>query len=181
MNGEADETGREPETIWTIGHSTRTLAEFIAALRSQETGAVADVRKLPGSRRFPHFDQDPLRSALAGAGMGYHHFADLGGRRKTSPVSQNTAWRHPAFRAYADYMETRAFAEAIARLAALARERRTAGMCAEGVWWRCHRSLIADFLKVRGWRVLHILKAGKVQEHPFTSAARIVGGELCYY
>jgi uncharacterized protein (DUF488 family) len=138
------------------------------------------VRKLPGSRRFPHFDQGALRSELAGARIAYEHFPELGGRRKPSPASANTAWRHPAFRAYADYMETPPFGEAIARLISLARERRTAMMCAEAVWWRCHRSLIADYLKVRGWRVLHILEAGKVQEHPFTSAARIVGGELCY-
>lgn len=168
-------------TIWTIGHSTRTLAEFVAALRAQEIGAVADVRKLPGSRRYPHFDQEALRAELAGVGVEYHHFAELGGRRKPSPDSANTAWRHPAFRAYADYMETPAFAEGMGRLMVLARERRTAVMCAEAVWWRCHRSLIADYLKVRGWQVLHILAAGKVQEHPFTSAARIVDGELAYH
>lgn len=174
------EAGSGPETIWTIGHSTRTLAEFIAALRAQGIEAVADVRKLPGSRRFPHFDQEALSHELTQAGIEYHHFAALGGRRKPSPASLNTAWRHPAFRAYADYMETPAFAEAIAALTAVGRERRTAIMCAEAVWWRCHRGLIADYLKVRGWRVLHILEPGKVQEHPFTSAARISGGELSY-
>jgi uncharacterized protein (DUF488 family) len=175
-----NESEREPETIWTIGHSTRTLAEFIEAPHAQEIGTAADVRKLPGSRRFPHFDQDALQPELARAGIAYQHFPDLGGRRKLSPASANIAWRHPAFRAYADSMETPAFAEAIGRLTCLALERRTAIMCAEAVWWRCHRGLIADYLKVRGWRVLHILDPQKVQEHPFTSAARIIAGELCY-
>jgi uncharacterized protein (DUF488 family) len=167
-------------TIWTIGHSTRSLAEFIAALHAQQIEALADVRKLPGSRRYPHFDQAPLAAVLRDESVAYHHFSDLGGRRKPQQDSRNTAWRHPAFRAYADYMETREFARADGRLTALASKQRTAIMCAEAVWCRCHRSLIADYLKARGWRVLHILDAHKTQEHPFTSAARLENGQLTY-
>jgi uncharacterized protein (DUF488 family) len=166
--------------LWTIGHSTRSLAEFVAALHSQQIEALADVRTLPGSRRFPHFDQAPLTAALHAEGIAYQHFPDLGGRRKPKADSRNTAWRHPAFRAYADHMETPEFARAIERLVALALAKRTAIMCAEAVWWRCHRSLIADYLKPRGWTVLHILDAQKTQEHPFTSAARLENGELTY-
>ena len=169
-----------PLTIWTIGHSTRTLREFLDALQSQGIEALADVRKLPGSRRYPHFDQEPLAVSLRTEAIEYHHFPELGGRRKPRPDSRNTAWRHPSFRAYADHMESAEFAGAVSRLCALAKERRTAIMCAEAVWWRCHRSLIADYLKARGWCVLHILDAQKVQEHPFTSAARVVDGELSY-
>lgn len=167
-------------TLWTIGHSTRTQEEFVAALESQQITAVADVRKLPGSRRYPHFDQETLSVDLARRGIAYHHFPALGGRRKPRPDSHNTAWRHPAFRAYADYMETPEFAQAIEHLTALASERRTSVMCAEAVWWRCHRSLIADYLKARGWCVLHIIDAKKVQEHPFTAAAQLVDGQLSY-
>lgn len=167
-------------TLCTIGHSTRTLAEFVTALHSQEIEVVADVRKLPGSRRFPHFDQAQLAAALRAEGIGYEHFPDLGGRRKPRPDSRNTAWRHPAFRSYADYMESPEFALAVEQLNSVAKERRTAIMCAEAVWWRCHRSLIADYLKARGCSVLHILDAQKTQEHPFTSAARIIDGELSY-
>ena len=167
-------------TIWTIGHSTRSLEEFLASLRSQEIQVVADVRKLPGSRRYPHFDQDRLVASLHEDGVEYQHFPHLGGRRKTNPNSRNTIWRHPAFRAYADYMQTSEFAAAIEGLTALASERRTAIMCSEAVWWRCHRSLIADFLKARGWNVIHIVNEHKTQEHPFTSAARLIDGTLSY-
>ncbi len=167
-------------TIWTIGHSTRALAEFLEALHSQQINALADVRTLPGSRRFPHFNQAPLATALQAEEIDYHHFPDLGGRRKPRPDSRNTAWRHPAFRGYADFMESPEFATAAERLKALAGERRTAIMCAEAVWWRCHRSLIADHLKAQGWKVLHIFNSDKVQEHPYTSAARIVDGQLSY-
>jgi len=166
--------------IWTIGHSTRTLEEFLAALHSQQIEAVADVRKLPRSRRYPHFDQAPLAAALLAESIAYHHFPDLGGRRKPRPDSRNTAWRHPAFRAYADHMESPEFARAVERLSVLAVEKRTAIMCAEAVWWRCHRSLVADWFKIGGWRVVHILGAHKTQEHPFTTAARIVAGKLSY-
>ena len=167
-------------TIWTIGHSTRSAAEFSAALRAQQIEAVADVRKLPGSRRYPHFDQDALIAMLRLEHITYRHFPDLGGRKKPKPNSRNTAWRHSAFRGYADYMETAEFICAVERLATVAAEKRTAMMCAEAVWWRCHRSLLADFFKARGWKVMHIFDAEKTQEHPFTSAARLVDGALTY-
>ena len=169
-----------PMTIWTIGHSTRSADEFAAALQSQRIEAVADVRKMPGSRRFPHFDQDALASFLRKKAVAYHHFPDLGGRRKPDPESRNSAWRHPAFRAYSDYMRTGEFANSLDRLLQLAREMRTAIMCAEAVWWRCHRSLISDLLKSRGWTVLHILDHRKTEEHRFTSAASFINGELTY-
>ena len=162
--------------IFTIGHSTRTIEEFIALLQAQEIQAVADVRRYPGSRRYPHFNSE----ALEQAGISYRHFEKLGGRRKPNPNSANTAWRNDAFRGYADYIETPAFHEAITELENAAVSFRTAIMCAEAVWWRCHRSLIADYLKANGIEVIHILGADKAVPHPFTSAARIVDGRLTY-
>ena len=166
--------------IWTIGHSTRALEDFIAMLRANSIGLVADVRLLPGSKRYPHFNREPLAHSLGAHGIGYEHFPELGGRRKPSPDSHNLAWRNAAFRGYADYMETPAFRAGIDRLDALSAGTPTAVMCAEAVWWRCHRSLIADYLKARGVEVIHILAAGKIQLHPFTSAAQIVDGRLSY-
>jgi uncharacterized protein (DUF488 family) len=167
-------------TAWTIGHSTRTLADFFDALRSQRIEGLADVRAMPGSRRYPHFDQDELAPALGREGVAYEHFPGLGGRRKPQPDSRNLAWRNAAFRGYADYMDTPEFAHAMSRLTTLASGQRTAIMCAEAVWWRCHRSLISDLLKAWGWTVIHILDAKNTQEHPFTSAARLVDGRLRY-
>lgn len=169
-----------PETLWTIGHSTRNLDEFIALLRENHIETLADVRHFPGSRKYPHFNAEPLRRALHGAGMDYEPFTDLGGRRKVRPDSPNTAWRHPAFRGYADYMQTEAFRAGIERLKGLATAKRTAIMCAEAVWWRCHRGLISDVFKLHGTHVLHITGQGSPHEHPYTSAARIVDGRLDY-
>ena len=167
--------------IWTIGHSTRPIEDFIAALNASEIKLVADVRLLPGSRRHPQFNQESLIDSLGKADIRYEHFPELGGRRKPKPESRNTAWRNDAFRGYADYMETREFGNGIERLLTLAQNTgATAIMCAEAVWWRCHRSLVSDFLKVRGFEVIHILDAKKVEPHPFTSAARIVEGVLTY-
>jgi len=169
-----------PIQIWTVGHSTRPAADFIALLRENRIGVVADVRTLPGSKRYPHFNAENLAAALQADGIDYVHFKELGGRRKTSPDSPNTAWRNESFRGYADYMMTPPFREGIERLLALAREKRTAIMCAEAVWWRCHRSLISDHLKAAGHDVAHILAPGKTEPHPFTSAARMVDGRLSY-
>jgi uncharacterized protein (DUF488 family) len=167
--------------IWTIGHSTKPITDFVAALKTNGIKLVADVRMLPGSRRYPQFNQDALAESLGKAGINYIHFPELGGRRKVRPDSHNTAWRNDAFRGYADYMETEAFGAGMERLLRLAEESGpTAIMCAEALWWRCHRSLIADFLKVRGIEVKHILYDGPTKIHPFTSAARVVGGELSY-
>src|SRR5690348_13314364 len=169
-----------PETIWTIGHSTRSAEEFLALLARNKIEALADVRRFPGSRKYPHFNVESLAHTLRGAGIEYAPFPELGGRRKPRPDSPNTAWRNDAFRGYADYMQTPEFVLGIERLSALARRKRTAIMCSEAVWWRCHRGLIADWLKVRGVRVLHIMDASHTVEHPYTSAAQVKDGELDY-
>ncbi|HEY2082247.1 MAG TPA: DUF488 domain-containing protein, partial [Verrucomicrobiae bacterium] len=149
-------------------------------LGSQRIQLLADVRRFPGSRRLPHFNQENLSKSLAEAGIDYVHFPELGGRRKALANSPNTVWRNEAFRAYADFMMTEEFRGGIARLLELARQKRTAIMCAEALWWQCHRSLIADYLKAEGHEVFHIMSGNKTDEHPFTSAARIVDGKLSY-
>jgi len=169
-----------PETLWTIGHSTRSLDEFIALLKNNAIEVLADVRHFLGSRKYPHFNVEPLQHALHGTGIDYAPFTELGGRRKMQPDSPNTAWRHPAFRGYADYMQTKAFHDGIERLKVLASKRRTAIMCSEAVWWRCHRGLISDVFKLNGTRVLHIMGPGAPSQHPYTSAAHIVDGHLDY-
>lgn len=165
--------------LWTIGHSTRDLGEFIHLLRDNRIQAVADVRSLPGSRRFPQFNSEALETSLADAGIAYALIKELGGRRKVRPDSPYTVWRHKAFRGYADYMETDGFREGIELLVSLAKRKRTAIMCSEAVWWRCHRSMIADHLKASGVIVEHIMDRKNV-EHPYTSAATIVEGKLVY-
>lgn len=167
--------------IWTIGHSTRPIDSFVSLLGQNGIKAVADVRLYPGSKRYPHFGKEPLIHSLGEAGISYLHFPELGGRRKPQPDSKNTVWRNEAFRGYADYMETQEFNTAIERLAQFAQQAGpVAIMCAEAVWWRCHRSLISDYLKAQGMEVLHILDTNKTEAHPFTSAARVVNGELSY-
>jgi uncharacterized protein (DUF488 family) len=167
-------------TLWTIGHSTRTIDEFVQLLKANRIQALADVRRFPGSRRLPHFNQEPFAAALSDAGIEYAHFPELGGRRRARPDSPNTAWRNEAFRAYADHLATDEFREGMERLLELARRKRTAIMCAEALWWQCHRGLIADVLKAAGHEVIHILGANKTELHPFTSAAQIVNGKLSY-
>jgi len=149
-------------------------------LQAARITAVVDVRLLAGSRRHPQFNSDAMALALPQAGIRYVPMRDLGGRRRPRPDTRNTAWRHPAFRGYADYMETPAYREARERLAALAESERTTVMCAEAVWWQCHRSLISDDFKADGWTVLHLQAGGRVSEHPYTGAARIVDGRLDY-
>jgi uncharacterized protein (DUF488 family) len=189
--------------IWTIGHSTRPIEEFISLLQENGITLLADVRSWPGSKRYPHFNKEALADSLGKSRIRYEHFPELGGRRKPKPHSHNMAWRNASFRAYADYMETEEFRKGIERLLRLARGAAqgvtvsqpsrsgstaaqavvpwgTAIMCAEAVWWRCHRSLISDYLKARGIDVTHIVDANKVQPHPYTSAARIVNGQLSY-
>jgi uncharacterized protein (DUF488 family) len=169
-----------PSALWTIGHSTRSLDEFIGLLTGNGIEVLADVRHFPGSRKYPHFNVEPLRDAVRAAGIGYEPFTELGGRRKVQPDSPNTAWRHPAFRGYADYMQTEPFRAGIERLKALAARKRTAIMCAEAVWWRCHRGLVSDVFKLNGTQVLHIMGPGAPREHPYTSAAHVVDGRLDY-
>jgi uncharacterized protein (DUF488 family) len=167
--------------IWTIGHSTRAIDEFISLLKESQIKLLVDVRAFPSSKRYPQFNKEALAKSLSAHGIRYEHFPELGGKRKSRPDSRNTAWRNASFRGYADYMETEQFRKGIERLLEVAVEAGpTAIMCAEAVWWRCHRSLIADYLKARGGEVLHVLGANKVEPHPFTSAARIVNGELSY-
>jgi uncharacterized protein (DUF488 family) len=167
-------------TIWTIGHSNRLLDDFLALLAAFEIEALADVRRFPGSRKHPHFNQEELARSLGVAGVAYEFFPELGGRRKPRPDSPNTAWRNESFRAYADFMETEEFRGGMERLLNLANGRRVAVMCSEAVWWRCHRSLIADYLKVQGIGVQHILSLKKCELHPYTGAARLVEGKLSY-
>jgi len=169
-----------PKSLWSIGHSTHTAEAFIGILRAHKIEAMADVRLLPGSRRYPHFNREALVELLTQAGVQYVHFPDLGGRRKPRDDSRNLAWRNESFRGYADYMETPDFIRAAEQLGARAAAQRTAIMCAEAVWWRCHRALIADWMKVRGVEVLHILSENKVEPHPYTSAAQIIDGQLSY-
>jgi uncharacterized protein (DUF488 family) len=172
---------QQNKSIWTIGHSTRTLDEFIDILESFQIECVADIRSFPGSGRYPHFNNEALEVSLPENNMKYFHLRDLGGRRKARADSINTGWRHPAFRGYADYMETDAFKKAIMELEGIAYKERTAFMCSEAVWWRCHRSLVSDYLKVNGWTVMHIMGIGKCEEHTYTSPARIVDNHVLYH
>jgi uncharacterized protein (DUF488 family) len=167
-------------TIYTIGHSTHSIETFIAMLQSFDIKVVADIRRLPGSRRYPHFNQEELDKHLAKSGIRYIYFPALGGRRKPRPDSLNTAWQNKAFMGYADYMETAEFKEAAAQLAAIAEHEQLAYMCSEAVWWRCHRALLSDYLKLKGWQVLHIMDEGKATEHPYTTPAHIRQGKLFY-
>src|SRR5439155_15873104 len=156
--------------IWTIGHSTRGIDEFISLLEENEINLLVDVRAWPGSKRYPQFNKDALKESLNAHGIRYEHFPELGGKRKSKPDSRNTAWRNASFRAYADYMETEQFQKGIERLLDVAVEAGpTAIMCAEAVWWRCHRSLISDYLKAKGVEVKHILGLNKVETDAYTA------------
>ena len=166
--------------VLTIGHSTRTLAEFVALLAAHSVSLLMDVRTIPRSRHNPQFNRDTLPSALELAGIGYSHVAGLGGLRRTHPDSPNMGWRNVSFRGYADYMQTDEFAENLANLIEQAARERIALMCAEAVPWRCHRSLIADALVVHGVRALEITSATRVQEHRLTSFAKVDGMHITY-
>lgn len=166
--------------IWTIGHSTRSLEAFLALLDGHGIGAVADIRRFPGSRRLPWFAGEALQQSLAGAGIDYAWIPQLGGRRRPVPGSTNTGWRNASFQGYADHMDSAEFAGGLALALALAARRPTALMCAEGPWWRCHRALVADALKLRGLEVLHILDGRPATPHPWTPVARVVDGRLDY-
>jgi uncharacterized protein (DUF488 family) len=169
-----------PAVIWTIGHSTRSLGEFLGLLRGERIELLADVRRYPASRMHPHFDAGALGKSLIAADLRYEGYPELGGRRTPRVGSTNTRWRNASFRGYADYMESPAFDTALARLIADAADARTAIMCAEAPWWRCHRALIADALKARGIEVLHIMGEERSIAHPYTSAANVVDGKLSY-
>ncbi|MGO1540908.1 MAG: DUF488 domain-containing protein [Luteimonas sp.] len=177
---EGEHAGGDVSTLWSVGHSTRPLDELVAMLREAGVVRLGDVRRYPGSRRNPQFSAESLARTMPQAGIEYVPMPGLGGRRKTLADSPHTAWRNLSFRGYADYMDTPEYARARDRLAGLALERRTAVMCAEAPWWRCHRSLISDDFKARGWQVIHLMAPGRSQEHPWTGAARIVDGKLDY-
>ena len=167
-------------TVWTIGHSTRPIGEFLDLLSEFGIEAVADVRRYPGSRHQPQYARDEFSRTIEETGRVYCWLPSLGGRRRPAPDSPNTAWRSAAFRGYADYLATEEFAAGLMELTMLAGGLRTAVMCAEAVWWRCHRSLIADALRFSGFEVRHILGPGAAKLHPYTPPARISHGVLTY-
>ncbi len=166
--------------IWTVGHSTHAAERFHEILLAHAIETIVDVRTFPASRRHPQFNQAQLAASLESVGIHYLHNPQLGGRRKPTDASKNTAWQNASFRAYADHMETAEFHNGIEKLLEVARKSSTAVMCAESLWWRCHRSLISDYLKSIGVEVIHILDEKKAEVHPYTSAARIIDGELSY-
>ena len=166
--------------VFTVGHSTRSLAQFIELLQGHAVASLVDVRTVPRSRRNPQFNRDTLPAALAHAGIGYAHDAGLGGFRRTGPESPNTAWRNASFRGYADYMQTPEFEQHLASLMDRARQTRLALMCAEAVPWRCHRSLIADALLVHGFRVDEIVSPTRSSAHALTPFARVEGTKITY-
>lgn len=167
-------------TIYTIGHSTHTLEDFLSMLYSFKIQTLVDIRRFPSSRKFPQFDKENLKIALEEAGINYIHLIDLGGRRKVKKGSKNSRWNNTSFRGYADYMETREFENAIVELEQIAVKKSTVYMCSEAVWWRCHRSMVSDYLKAKGWIVLHIMSIGKAQEHTYTAPAIVNGDRISY-
>ncbi len=168
------------DTLWTIGHSTRDWDVFVGMLQEARIAVLADVRRFAGSRRNPQFSGQSMAQALPEAGIRYWPLPEFGGRRPPRPDSPNTAWRNDGFRGYADYMATAEYAAAREKLETTSRRERTAVMCAEAMWWQCHRGLIADDFKSRGWEVIHLMAPGREEPHPYTSAARIVEGHLDY-
>jgi len=167
-------------TVWTIGHSTRTLSDLITVLQAHGIEAVADVRRFAGSRRLPQFNEGALCSGLEAAGIAYRWIPQLGGRRAPLPDSINNGWRHSAFRGYADHTATDEFAAGLFELLMLAGGLRTAVMCAEMLWWQCHRRLIADILTTLEYEVRHIQTDKTADLHRLIDPARVVGGELSY-
>ena len=167
-------------TVYTIGHSTRSADEFLALLGAHGVRKLVDVRTIPRSRHNPQFNTDALTATLSTSGIGYVHMPSLGGLRRPKPDSVNAGWRNVSFRGYADYMQTPAFAAAIDDLIGIAEAQPTAVMCAEAVPWRCHRSLIADALFVRGIAAAEIVSATRTTPHALTPFARVVGTRITY-
>jgi uncharacterized protein (DUF488 family) len=166
--------------LWTIGHSTRPIDEFLSLLKAHDIQRLVDVRTIPRSRHNPQFNSEALAYSLTSTAISYQHSANLGGLRKPRKDSINTGWRNESFRGYADYMQTEEFEKALETLMADTEERRTAIMCAEAVPWRCHRSLIADALVCRDWEVRHILSETKADRHQLTPLATVENGQLHY-
>jgi uncharacterized protein (DUF488 family) len=169
-----------PDVLWTIGHSTRPINEFLSLLKAHGVERLVDVRTVPRSRYNPQFNTETLAQSLACAAIHYRHSVQLGGLRKPKKDSINTGWRNVSFRGYADYMQTEQFSEAVEELMAYGTSKKVAIMCAEAVPWRCHRSLIADALVSRGWKVRHIMTETKVDPHRLTSFARVKNSSLYY-
>lgn len=166
--------------IYTIGHSTRTLDEFISILKAYHIQLLADIRTMPGSRRVPQFNEENMKPALEETGIHYIRLKKLGGLRHTTKESVNTAWRNKSFRGFADYMQTKDFEEGLGELMSSAKNKTTAIMCAEAVPWRCHRSLVGDALLVRGFEVEDIFSEKKQQPHKLTSFAKVDGLKVIY-
>lgn len=167
-------------TIWTIGHSTRPIDAFLELLAHYRLEAVADVRRFPGSRRHPQYAEMALSAVLTEQGVAYRWLPALGGRRRPLPDSPNTGWRDASFRGYADHIASTEFSLGMEELVEFSSRLRTTLMCAEAMWWRCHRALIADVLRVRGIEVVHILDSKHTVVHPYTAPARLVHGRLSY-
>lgn len=170
----------ERPVIYTIGHSTRPLEEFIEMLKSFNIQVLADVRRFAGSKRYPWFSKENLEKVLPENNIEYVHFEALGGRRKVQPNSVNSRWKNESFRGYADYMQTEEFIKAVEKLESMAKTKITAFMCSEAVWWSCHRSMISDHLKAKGWDVEHIMSRNKTEEHPYTAPVRVSNGHVFY-
>jgi uncharacterized protein (DUF488 family) len=167
--------------VWTVGHSTHPLDAFVALLVAHDIAGVADIRAVPRSSRHPQFDADALGRGLPGRGVAYVHLPRLGGWRHANADSPNDAWRNLSFRGYADYAMGDEFADGLVQLRAIAAEQRTAMMCSEALWWRCHRRLIADRLLVAGDTVCHISSGGRVSEHQLTPFATVGSDGLITY
>lgn len=168
--------------LYTIGHSTHSAEQFLELLSAHEIELLADVRRFPGSRKFPHFNRENLEAFLTNAGVGYRWFEELGGRRKGSGtgMSPNLGLRNESFRNYADYMLTDVFHSAIETLREAAREKRTAYMCSESLYWRCHRRLVSDYLLAQGDTISHIMPNGDLRPHTITPGAIITDGNVTY-
>lgn len=174
------ESGWPPDAIYTVGHSTRAIEEFIALLEQHGIQQLHDIRTIPRSRRNPQFNSEALAASLAAAGISYRHTAELGGLRKPQRDSVNDAWRNDSFRGYADYMQTAGFNAAVDELAEARQQSRIALMCAEAVPWRCHRSLVGDALLARGVPVVEIVGPGSVRLHQMTKFAKVDGERITY-
>jgi uncharacterized protein (DUF488 family) len=168
------------QIVWTIGHSTRPIDDFLQVLAAYDIELVADVRRFPGSRRVPQFAVAALESSLEERGIAYRWIPALGGRRRSDPASVNVGWRHQAFRAYADHIATQEFSDGLTELLMLAYGLRTAIMCAEILWWRCHRRIVADVLTMLGFEVVHIRDGTRSEVHRLSAPARVVRGRLTY-
>ncbi len=167
--------------LYTVGHSTHPSETFLSLLVQHEIAVLADVRSFPSSRRWPQFNQDQLQASLEHGGIAYQWFKTLGGRRRSQlHDSPHTAWQHAAFRSYADHADTAEFKAGIEQLSEFPAAQRSAIMCSEGLWWRCHRRIIADHITVRGWQVWHIMPDGKLAAHSLPAFARVNGERIVY-